>query len=489
MKADGSSISGGYNMSYIQPVSLPEIFPSDSRQRIRKLLQEEFAVFRDKIIVLDDDPTGIQTVHGVSVYTDWSIESFRSGFAEKNNLFFILTNSRSFTAEKTAQVHTEIAENIAQVSAETGKSFILISRGDSTLRGHYPLETGTLRDTLYRLTHRDTDFEVIVPFFPEGNRFTLGDIHYIRQGQELIPVGESEFAKDKTFGYRSSDLKAWCEEKSGGRIRAEDVVSITLDDTRTADIGGIEKKLLGIHDFGKVIINAAEYADLEVFCVALLRVLRQGRRCMLRSAAAMVKVLGNISDKPLLTARDLIQPEVRTGGIVLVGSHVRKTTVQLEALRLLPQVHFIEFNQHRVLEKDGLEDEVRKTTAAAEKLIAEGTSVAVYTRRERIDFPGNDPEKNLAMAVSISDAVTSIIGNLTVRPAFIVAKGGITSSDVGTRALKVKKALVMGQIAPGVPVWQTGPESKFPYMPYVIFPGNVGDEHTLKDVVSVLLGG
>lgn len=71
-------------------------------------------------------------------------------------------------------------------------------------------------------------------------------------------------------------------------------------------------------------------------------------------------------------------------------------------------------------------------------------------------------------------------------PSFIIGKGGITSSEIGTKALKVKKALVLGQVLKGIPVWLTDSESKFPNMPYVIFPGNVGDENALFDVVSLL---
>ncbi len=468
--------------------SILETFAPVDRDKIREKLREEFKEFDYKIIVLDDDPTGIQTVHGVSVYTDWSAESIRRGFEEDAALFFVLTNSRSFSAEKTRDAHAEIAKNILEAAKKTGKKFIVVSRGDSTLRGHYPLETETIRANLESAGGMRADFEVVVPFFPEGNRFTVGDVHYIRQGNELVPAGETEFAKDKTFGYVSSNLKEWIDEKTVGRTKAGDVASISLESLRGLDYEGIERQLLSIQNFGKVIVNATTYADLEIFAVALLRAIKAGRYCILRSAASMVKVLGNVSDKPLLTAKDILRQESENGGIILVGSHVKKTSAQLEALKDCATIRFIEFNQHRVLEDNGLADEVRKTTAEAERLISSGNTVVVYTRRDRIDFTGNDPEKNLAMAVSISDAVTSVIGNLSVRPSFIIAKGGITSSDVGTKALRVRKALVLGQIAPGVPVWQTGSESKFPNMPYVIFPGNVGDDDTLRNVVTALGG-
>ena len=76
-----------------------------------------------------------------------------------------------------------------------------------------------------------------------------------------------------------------------------------------------------------------------------------------------------------------------------------------------------------------------------------------------------------------------------MRPAFLVAKGGITSSTVATHALGIRKALVLGQIQPGIPVWQADSSSKFPEIPYVVFPGNVGDRDTLRQVVEVLTNG
>ncbi|MGL6294737.1 nucleotide-binding domain containing protein, partial [Eubacterium aggregans] len=90
-------------------------------------------------------------------------------------------------------------------------------------------------------------------------------------------------------------------------------------------------------------------------------------------------------------------------------------------------------------------------------------------------------------SVQISDAVQSLVGRLNVVPSFVIAKGGITSSDVGTKALAVKKTNVLGQIKPGIPVWQTGAESKFPLTPYVIFPGNVGEITTLREAAEVLM--
>ena len=115
-----------------------------------------------------------------------------------------------------------------------------------------------------------------------------------------------------------------------------------------------------------------------------------------------------------------------------------------------------------------------------------GTTVVIYTSRELVVPDTADKDKILGLSVEISNALTRIVHLLTLKPKFIIAKGGITSSDVATKGLSVRKAMVMGQIKKGIPVWMTGPESKFPDMPYIIFPGNVGEASTLREIVEEL---
>lgn len=178
----------------------------------------------------------------------------------------------------------------------------------------------------------------------------------------------------------------------------------------------------------------------------------------------------------------------RNGGIIIVGSHVRKTTMQLEALQKgCPEIEYICFDVNTVFDDTALAAERRRILDRTNTLLADGTTVAVYTSRMVLRSEDDQREKNLAISVKISDALTSLVADLTVRPAFVLAKGGITSSDVGVKALRVHCARVRGQIAPGVPVWETGEESTFPHTPYIIFPGNVGTEGTLFQVVQTLL--
>ena len=468
-------------------VSKDELFakiPAVDEAKVDTALNEEREAFDRKIIVLDDDPTGVQTVNGIHVYTDWTEESIAAGFAEENRMFFILTNSRAFQTAQTEEEHRTIAARVAAEARRTGKEFMLISRSDSTLRGHYPLETVTLARTLEESGER-IDGEVLMPFFKEGGRFTIGDVHYVQEGAELTPAGDTEFARDKTFGYTASNMKEYIEEKTQGTFRAADVVSISLDDLRAVHVDAITEQLMAVTDFRKVIVNAVDYVDVKVFAIAMMRAMKAGKNFLFRTAAAWTKVIGGVADKPLLGRDELVVAGNANGGLIIIGSHVKKTTEQFEKLRELKDVKFIEFNHVLVLDPPKLEEEVRRVIMETEDAIRRGVTVAVYTGRKRFDA-GSEAE-SLRVSVQISDALTSIVRRLSVQPAFLIAKGGITSSDVGTKGLSVRRALVLGQVAPGIPVWQTGAESKFPGMSYIIFPGNVGAVETLRDMVKMLL--
>ena len=453
---------------------------------IDSLLKKEIEANNKKIVVLDDDPTGVQTVHDMSVYTNWDKDSIRQGFEEENNLFYVLTNSRGFTEEQTTKAHHEIAEVVDEVARETGKEYIFISRSDSTLRGHYPLETQLLKADYEKNTGKTIDGEIMCPFFKEGGRFTIDNVHYVKYGEELVPANETEFAKDKTFGYTAYTMPEYIEEKTKGEYKAADVTCISLEDIHNMDIDKIEAQLMEVTGFNKVIVNAVDYADVKVFCTALYRAMAKGKVFMFRTAAAIVKVMGAVTDQPLLTREQMVVKETTNGGIVVVGSHTEKTTKQVECLKELKDIEFIELDATLVKDDDAFEAEVSRCLAREEECIRAGKTVCCYTTRALITADTGDKEDELRLSVKISDAVQSLVGRLSITPSFVIAKGGITSSDVGTKALEVKKANVLGQIKPGIPVWQTGEESKFPLTPYVIFPGNVGEISTLKEAVEVL---
>ncbi|MDR2750402.1 MAG: hydroxyacid dehydrogenase [Clostridiales bacterium] len=433
---------------------------------------------KPKIIVLDDDPTGTQTVRHVNVYCNWSANSIQQGLSDSNSMFYILTNSRSLTPSQTESVHKEIAANIASLE----KDFILVSRSDSTLRGHYPLETDTLSKSLAS-AGIPIHGEIIYPFFPEGGRYTVGDVHYVRYGDQMIPAGETEFASDKAFGYKSSHLAKWIEEKTAGAYKAQDVISISLEELRALDIPGISDKLISAPLGSKIIVNSLSYDDTKVFVSAFWKAYAAGKRYLFRSAAALVKTLGGVSDKPPLSSEELSNLSQHRAGLIIAGSHVQKTTLQLEALRERKDIAFLELNQHLALYPDAFEAEAARIASEADQHISNKRTVAIMTRRDRFDS-GQGKEAELKLSASISEKLTGIVARLKSSPGFIIAKGGITSSDTATRGIGMEKALVLGQILPGVPVWQAGPETRFPGLVYVVFPGNVGDEDALKKAVE-----
>ena len=436
-----------------------------------------------KIVVLDDDPTGTQTVHDIPVYTNWELSSLKDGFTSDCSIFYILTNSRSFTVAQTIKAHTEIAENLAKAAIQTGICFTLISRGDSTLRGHYPLETKVLCDTLAVCGMPQIDGEIFVPFFAEGGRITRNDIHFVISDDREIPAGKTEFAKDETFGYHNSNLKRYLQEKSNGEIHAEDIISIFPSYTSQQ----CAKLLLECHDHRFMIVNAEKNEDLIPFCKALHQVLQEGRHFMIRSAASFIKIFAGISSRPLLTGNDIIQTGNTHGGLIVVGSHTEKTTRQLTQLHSLPEIEFREVNTDLILNPIEMNKEIETSTMWAQEKINHGITACLSTKRKLFIVAGDSKEQALRRSTAISQAMVKIVKNLSSEPSFVLAKGGITSSDIAVKALGIHKAYVLGQIEPGVSVWKADAQSRFPKTPYIIFPGNVGNDNTVKEAAEKLM--
>lgn len=460
--------------------------PISNNEINRKWLSSVKKISR-KIIVLDDDPTGTQTVNSIPIYTSWNLDNLRKVMEDKYKLIYILTNSRALTSTETEKLHHQLVKNLKLVSQKERKKFLIISRSDSTLRGYYPLETKIIYEELKE--EGEIDGEIIIPFFLEGGRITYNDIHYVKEGDQLIPVNQTEFAKDFNFGYKSSDLKEWIEEKTAGEYPAHTVVSISLEMLRKKDIQGILDKLLKVKNFNKVIVNALEYTDLKVFVIALVESLHGGKKFLFRTAASFVQVIGGINPKPLLTKDALYQKgEPSASGLIIIGSYIKKTTKQMKKLAELSNIAWVEWDVTQIKNQKCFNAEVNKVLYKVKNGFNMKKDVCIYTSREYYGehFQKGNENKNLIFSAYVSKGLVKVVRSLKIRPSFIVSKGGITSSDIGVKGLEVKRAMVMGQIQPGIPVWKLGSESRFPGLPYIIFPGNVGTDDTLKKVVEIL---
>ena len=428
------------------------------------------------IVVLDDDPTGTQSVYEIPVLTNWSVEAIKQEFEQRQDVFYILTNSRSLPSKAATQLAREIGNNLAIASKATGREFFVISRSDSTLRGHYPHEVEALQNVLGLMQA----IKILIPAFFEGGRYTINDIHYVKEGNELVPASKTPFAKDNAFGYSHSDLKKYVEEKTRGRVKADQVVSVSIDDLRKKNPEYIAERLKDFQEGATCIVNAASYRDLEVFAFGMLL---SGRKVILRTAASIVPVLSGMVKKPLLS-QDSFRAKDGGGVLIVVGSYVPKTTSQLMELNKEKNLRQFEVDVQRVLDEGDimLEEYLNNIN----QHIADGEDVVVFTSRKLVTV--DDHTKSLQIGKKVSDFMTALVKGLTARPKCILAKGGITSSDTATKGLDVKRAMVVGQVAPGIPVWKLGTESKFPGIKYIVFPGNVGDNNTLRKVYQTVRG-
>jgi uncharacterized protein YgbK (DUF1537 family) len=457
-------------------------------REIRKRVRESGR----RVAVLDDDPTGVQSVHGVPVLTTWTVEELRRALEQESPTFYILTNSRSLPEDEAIALNREVARNLSVAAEQAGADFEVVSRSDSTLRGHYPAETDALARTLGE-AGRAPDGLVVCPAFFEAGRLTVDDVHWVRQDGELVPAGETEFAADHTFGYRSSDLRAWVEEKTGGRVMASEVASVGLTDLREGGPERVLEILEGVSGGRPVIINAVGYADLEVFVLGLLAAEAGGRRFLYRTGPSFVRTRGGISEPKILGPEDLYRKRSREGhGLVLVGSYVPSTTRQLGRALALDGVRGVEMSVPRLLEPGSREAELARV-AEEVNITLVSSEVVVYTSRELVTSgAGGVGLSNFEIGASVSGALVEVMRRVdrSLPLAFVVAKGGITSSDIATAGLRVRRAEVAGPLLPPgiVPVWILPDDNDFPGLPYVIFPGNVGGPDALARAVEVLRG-
>lgn len=428
-----------------------------------------------KIIVLDDDPTGSQTVHSCLLLCRWDVDTLCLGLTDESPIFFVLTNTRALPPDEAAAVTREVCQNLKQALAQTQiTDFLIVSRSDSTLRGHYPIETDVIAAELGPF-----DAHFLTPAFFEGGRFTRDSIHYLKIAGVDTPVHETEFARDSVFGYHHSYLPDYVAEKTQGKIPAHQVERFLLADVRS----GTYDRLMGLTGNVCVAVDAENQADMDRFAQDVLRAAAQGKRFLFRSAASLLTSLAALPPQPV-PANEMAQ-YVRQGnpGVVLVGSHVQKTTAQLTQLLQNPTVTGIEVDvSHLLSDTPDQRERLRESVLAeVQAIYATGKTPVIYTSRQELTFPNT--QTRLAFGVEVSNLLMAIVQGLPTDIGFLISKGGITSNDVLSKGLALKAARLLGQILPGVSVVRTPLDHPlFPTLPVVLFPGNVGDNDALATV-------
>jgi uncharacterized protein YgbK (DUF1537 family) len=434
-----------------------------------------------KIIVLDDDPTGSQTVHSCLLLTRWDVATLREAILDVSPLFFVLTNTRGMAAKPAAEITREVCKSLKVALAELkqkGRDInpILVSRSDSTLRGHYPVETDVIAEELGPF-----DAHFLVPAFFEGGRITRDSVHYLMVEGKPVPVHETEFARDSVFGYRHSYLPDYVEEKTSGRIKAGQVERFVLADVRGDNL----PRLMKLQGNVCGVVDAETQQDLNRFAEQLQAAAAAGKRFLFRSAASLLTALARLSVQPV-AAQDMAK-YVRGGkpGAVIVGSHVKKTTQQLEQLLKMPGIAAIEVNVEKLATQR--EAILADIVASCEAAHASGLTPVVFTSRVEISFA--DQATRLAFGDMVSAFLMDVVRNLPKSLGFLISKGGITSNDVLSSGLALRTSRVVGQILPGCSVVRCPADHpRYPDLPVVIFPGNVGDEQALATAYGRLAG-
>ncbi|WP_457098906.1 four-carbon acid sugar kinase family protein [Microbacterium sp. P5_E9] len=450
----------------------------------------ETAVARGpRVVILDDDPTGTQSVRRLPIITQWEPADAAWAFGCQDAGFCVLTNTRSLDEE---HARLRNAEAIRAVhAAAVGERYSVISRGDSTLRGHHVAEIDSVSRELSAVGWGDVDAVLVVPAFPAAGRITVDAVHWIEEGGEFVPAGASSFALDPTFGYRASDIRKWTEERSNGAVRARDVGSIGLEVVRGAHEGLVEA-IMRAADGRHVVVDAVDDNDLRCISMAALEAERLGRKLLYRTSPGLLlsrlgqRQEGAVVRQELADVVRAAEPQT-PHGLVVVGSHVPLSSRQLDHVLANDQdiVHLI-VDVPALLDPGAAENELERIVEQASSALGH-CDVVISTSRVRID--GSNGAASLDIARTVSAGIVLLTRRLLerCRPSFLIGKGGITSSDLATGAVGLRRARIVGSLLAGsVSVWQSADSAAVDVFetPYAVFPGNVGSDGSLAQAIA-----
>jgi uncharacterized protein YgbK (DUF1537 family) len=419
---------------------------------------------------------------------------------------YVLTNTRSLDPAEAAARNEEVVRNALAAAGQqdsAGSSLRLgfVSRSDSTLRGHFPLEPDVIAAPVAKVSGEKTDGVVLVPAFPDAGRLTIGGVHYMRGTGDakgtLVPVSETEFAKDASFGFSTSVMADYVAEKSQGRFPADSVIVLDLNIIRagaSAQDPAISAKAIAdaiepAADSTPIVADIVTENDFRALALGLEEAERRGKKLLYRVGPPFVRGRIGQDIRAALTSEEAYAGNTpsEAGGLIVVGSHVGVTTRQLNVLTA-------EHSSARIIEIDvekllGAEPDAKAHLDQTVEAVVEALHAGdVIVHTSRLLIKTDDPAESLRIARTVSAAVVDVVNRTlkTFPPRFVIAKGGITSSDVAAHGLEIRHAIVRGPMLPGiVSLWEPvdGPAKG---IPYIVFAGNVGDDDSLAQVTRKL---
>jgi uncharacterized protein YgbK (DUF1537 family) len=444
---------------------------------------------RRKVIVLDDDPTGSQTVHSAPLLLRWDPDSLRRGLRHPSPLLFVLANTRALEPEAARERVREICRGLRLVLAELEAAgelerWLVVSRGDSTLRGHFPLEVEAIQAELGPF-----DATLLVPAFLPGGRTTRGGVHYLH-GQ---PVHTTDFARDRLFGFSSSFLPEWVAEKTRGAISADAVERLAL-----AELDGsaavLQDRLAGFSAQRLVAVDAERPEQLAALGEA---VWRSERRLLFQSAASLINGLVPLPPQPLDPAglaalRRCGASAERLPVLVVVGSHVPLADQQLEQLLQEPACEGVEIpvaKLARVLDGPATPELIRSLERSwleqLQAVLDEGCTPVLFSSRGELVCVSAQERRRFGL--ELAALMARLAAALAPQLGLIISKGGITTHTLLADGLELDWVELQGQLLPGLSVVLTPADAKVPGLPVITFPGNLGDVSGLRQAWRLML--
>lgn len=423
---------------------------------------------RGGVVVLDDDPTGTQSAAEVPVLLDVDRDWLRSWFAaHEPSPVYVLTNTRAMPANAAREVvsHVTAAARACWPDAQ------IVLRGDSTLRGHvlpeYLGAVGSARPPL-----------LLVPAMPHAGRVTLDGTHFLRRGTTLVRLDQTEFARDGDFGYSTSDLLGWADERSDGFFAAERGICVTLATLRKEGPAAVEGALRKTHlgDGAVVCVPDAEsLEDLVTIRDGLGAARNDGIDVVVRCAPPFAAL---VADRLAPGLVDL--PRAADRILVVVGSYVATTTAQLAELRRRRPDTVIDVNLERLLDEPKAYQKLLAYEVTA-RWEAGGPAVLSTPRRGPRSGVVSD-----ALGMRVAMAMAHVLDFLGEPPGFLIGKGGITSALLVRNGLGASEAWVQGSPRAGLSLWDVPARDgrDAPATPFVVFAGNVGEESGLADLLD-----
>lgn len=425
---------------------------------------------RPPLVVLDDDPTGTQAVADVPVLLAWDAELVREPVAAGARSIHLLTNSR---AHPPAEAYA-IARSAARAAADALPSLRLALRGDSTLRAHLLEEYRAVVDAAF--PGRAPPL-LLVPALPHAGRITLGGVHLLERNGTRTPLHETEYARDPNLGYRDARLLRWAEERSGGLFRAADGRELGLERVRSGGAPAVAEALAALAEAGRPAVcvpDAETVADLETIAAGLRLAEEGGVEVLVRCAPAFAGVYAGT------LARGHVAPPADGRPLLVVcGSWVTATTRQLEVLVAAHPGTLVEVDAD-ALAYDSASAVERAAREASALLERRGLAVVATSRTPPVHL-------DFGRAQRIAVALAGVVAAVEPEPAVVLAKGGVTSHVTAQVGLGARRGVAVGPLADGVALWRLETR-RGREVPYVVFPGNVGGDRSLLEVVE-LLGG